>query len=405
MNGRPERFPPIRLAAILATLVLTVPLWAALSAPADAQERQRPRTIFGLLFGGSDKPAQRERASAPRSSTRSTGGSTANVVRVPEPEAVEKLDNARVILVVGDFLADGLAEGLETAYAEAPGVRIVSSTSGSSGFVRDDYFDWPGEIGAILDEYKPSIVMVMIGANDRQQLLVGGSREKVRSEAWTAEYTRRVADLAKQVRDRGLPLFWVGLPSFKSGSMTADMLAFNDIYRTTAENLGAEFIDIWEGFVDDSGAFSAVGPDMNGQRVRLRGSDGINLTRAGKRKVAFYAERPLNRMLGAAAGAGIASLGLQDFSPLDIEPSAIPDVTRTNPVALGGAELDGGDSLMGAGRVMRVREARTPVEKLSIEGLAPPAKAGRADDFSSPPYAAAPVLPADTTDKTTSIAD
>ena len=71
------------------------------------------------------------------------------------------------------------------------------------------------------------------------------------------------------------------------------MLAFNDIYRTAAESAGGEFVDIWDGFVDENGAFVDNGPDMNGQPVRLRGADGINLSKAGKRKIAFYAEKPL----------------------------------------------------------------------------------------------------------------
>ena len=37
------------------------------------------------------------------------------------------------------------------------------------------------------------------------------------------------------------------------------------------------------------------GPDMNGQPVRLRGSDGISLSKPGKRKVAFDVEKPLNK--------------------------------------------------------------------------------------------------------------
>ena len=397
----------IRLAAaMIATLFAAVAVVVALSAPASAQER-KSRTIFDLLFGGNNKAESREpEARRPaRSRAAPSGTASANVVRVPEPDAVEKLENARVVLVVGDFLADGLAEGLVSAYAQSPGVRIVSSVSGSSGLVRDDYYDWPSEIGAIIEEQKPSMVVVMLGSNDRQQLLVDGMREKVRSEGWTAEYTRRVESVAKNIRDRGLPLFWVGMPAFKSPSMTADMLAFNDIYRKVSENLGGEFVDIWDGFVDEAGAFSSVGPDINGQRVRLRGSDGINMTRAGKRKMAFYLERPLNRMLGAAAGAGVASLGPQDFSPLDIEPADIPEITRTNPVALGGAELDGGVDLLGAGAMKRPREARTPGEKLSLEGIAPAAKTGRADDFSAPPYAAVPIVPTDPTETTTAISD
>jgi hypothetical protein len=402
--GRPPKQRGIRFAALLvAALMALGPLLAALSAPAYAQER-RPRTIFGLLFGGNDRSESREAKQPTRTRASSATGSP-NVVRVPEPDAVEKLENARVVLVVGDFLADGLAEGLVSSYAQSPGVRVVVSASGSSGLVRDDYYNWPDQIGPLIEEHKPAIVMVMLGSNDRQQLLVDGVREKVRSEGWTREYAKRVESIAKAVRQRGLPLFWVGLPSFKSSSMTADMLAFNDIYRAAVEEAGGEFIDIWDGFVDENGAFSSVGPDMNGQRVRLRGSDGINLTRAGKRKIAFYAERPLNRLLGSAAGAGIASLGEQDFTPLDIQPQDIPDITRTGPVALGGAELDGGDALLGATRIRQPREARTPGEKLSLEGIAPPAKSGRADDFSAPPYAAVPAGPTDPNETTTSISE
>ena len=381
--------------ALFATLIALAQLLLAYSTTAVAQER---RTLFDVLFGGKKV----ERAERARPARNSGTRRSSNVVRVPEPEAVDKLENARVVLVVGDFLADGLAEGLVTAYAQSPGIRIVSSTSGSSGLVRDDYYDWPAAIGPIIEEQKPSIVIVMVGSNDRQQLVVEGNREKVRSAKWTEEYGARAERLAKEIRDRGLPLLWVGLPSFKAGSMSNDMLAFNDVYRGVVEAAGGQFIDIWDGFVDENGAFSSVGPDMNGQRVRLRGSDGINLTRDGKRKVAFYVERPLNRLLGSAVGAGVASLGLEPLAPLDITPEEIPEITRTSPVALGGAELDGGDSLLGATGTQLRREARTPGEKLSMEGIAPPPKEGRADNFFAPPYVALPGAPADA-ETTTSI--
>ena len=90
--------------------------------------------------------------------------------------------------------------------------------------------------------------------------------------------------------------------------MTADMLAFNDFYKSAATANGGEFVDIWNGFVDENGNFITTGPDINGQVVRLRGSDGINLTRAGRRKVAFYAEKPLKKLLGRAADPNIGTL-------------------------------------------------------------------------------------------------
>lgn len=384
----------------LAAAIVLPPLLAATTVPAHAQEevRRERRGLFDFLFGRREQPAEPEqkqrttRRSRPQSPD--AGGASAE----RKPDVVEKLENARTVLVVGDFLASGLAEGLEEAYAQSPGIRVVSRANGSSGFVRDDHYDWPAEIGAILEQDKPAAVLVMIGSNDRQQLSIEGTRENVRSEAWLAEYEARAKKLAEAVRQSGAPLLWVGMPAFKSSSMSADMVAFNDIYRTVAEDAGGEFIDIWDGFVDENGAFATIGPDINGQRVRLRGSDGINLTRAGKRKVAFYAEKPLNRLLGGAASPGIASLGPAGAVPLGVNPA---EIERTPPIALTDPELDGTAGLLGADFAAGREEVDIPVEHLTRDGIAPQGRPGRADDFSSAPAVAAPsVTPASETTAT-----
>ena len=202
------------------------------------------------------------------------------------------------MLVVGDFLGSGLAEGLTTAFTQNPNVRIVDRTSGSSGFVREDFHNWPEKVDELITAERPAAIVVMIGANDRQQMLVDGVRETVRSEGWNKEYAARAAELAKAISARKVPFLWVGMPPFKSSKTMLDMLAFNDIYRAAAASAGGEYVDIWDGFVDENGAYMSNGPDINGQPARLRANDGINLARPGKRKVAFYAEKPLYKLLG-----------------------------------------------------------------------------------------------------------
>ncbi|WP_353644758.1 DUF459 domain-containing protein [Mesorhizobium sp. WSM2239] len=327
-----------------------------------------------------------------------------NVERAAEPEvqAVEKLADAKVVLVVGDFLASGLAEGLAEAYAENPRVKVVDRSNGSSGFVRDDFFDWPGEIAGIIEAEKPAAIIVMLGSNDRQQIKVRGEREPIRSEGWTREYTLRTEKFGKAIADGKVPFIWVGMPAFKSSKLTSDMLAFNDIYRASAESAGAEFVDIWDGFVDENGAFVATGPDVNGQPVRLRASDGINMTAAGKRKLAFYAEKPLNKVLGETTGpepVALAPATLPAVAPG--APSGAP-VDRTVPISLADPQLDGGTELLGA-QAPQKREARSPGERLAIEGVAPDAAPGRADDFSRPRKPLIPTATPDSADTTTAI--
>src|SRR5690606_10520623 len=85
-------------------------------------------------------PAEKKPASAARRTA----------AAAPARAEPEKLENARVVLVIGDFTAGGLAEGLTEAFAEAPGVKIVQRANGSSGLVRDDYYDWFAELPKML---------------------------------------------------------------------------------------------------------------------------------------------------------------------------------------------------------------------------------------------------------------
>ncbi|MBK8457431.1 MAG: DUF459 domain-containing protein [Phyllobacteriaceae bacterium] len=374
---RRRRTLRVFVAAALAALAAV-----AIAVPAEAQS-QRPRTIFDLLFRPREasKPAIKQpRATKPKAKLKSKsvrrktsdseslaaqgGGET--------PAIVEKAADARVVLVVGDFVAGGLAEGLTAAMEGNANVRLVERTNGSSGFVRDDYFNWPVEVASLIQSEKPAALVVMLGANDRQQMKIGETREQPLTEAWKAEYSRRVSAFAAAARAGGVPLIWVGQPSFKATSMATGMIALNDIFRVEAQKVGATYVDIWDGFVDEAGAFATTGPDISGQPARLRANDGINLTKAGRRKIAFYVEKPLAKLLGAPAS--VPSVAVAVPSPGDLRLNApAPVIDRTAPISLDDPALDGGSELLGA----VLPGAPSP----RMPG-APPS--GRADDFSAP---------------------
>ena len=298
----------------------------------------------------------------------------------PEIVAVEKQPDARVILVIGDFLASGLAEGLTESFAQNASVRVLDRSKGSSGFVREDVVDWPKEITALAETEKPAAIVVMLGSNDRQQMLVDGKRQALNSEPWADAYEDRTEALAAAIKAKKIPFVWVSMPPFKSSKMSSDMLAFNDIYKTAAMSGGGEFVDIWDGFADENGAFVSTGPDVSGQPARLRSGDGINLTTAGKAKVAFYSEKPLRKLLGLPAQDGPASPALPTSPEAPAAPKA---VDRTEPIALNDPNLDGATELLGA---------TTPAigEAAPVAGRTA-APVGRADNFGGQSPAAASI--------------
>lgn len=389
----------------LTLVVMAATAFAVVATPstASAQERQRPRTLIELLFGGpsprereSQRPASKQPAASPRKrAAQPTSRSVTSIATRPPALAaaataeqaapVEKLANARTILVIGDFFAGGIADGLEDAFAAAPGVVIRNDSNGSSGLVRTDYYDWLQELPRLIDEAKPAMVVVELGANDRQDMSLETGTEAFGSDGFKRDYERRIARLAAIVTQRKIPLIWVGIPPFKSPRMSTDAIALNGVLRAQVEKAGGEFIDVWDGFVDENGRFVITGSDVKGQQVRLRGADGINLTEAGKRKIAFYVEKAARRHLGEMPSP-------QQDTPV-ADPNSLPAlanlpdaalwaITHTPPILLSDPELDGGAKLLGDGPAIPINAADpTPRDLLLQNGEGTSAPAGRIDDF------------------------
>lgn len=396
--GRRARRHADLLLAPLVLLLAAVLLTVALPQHA-ARAQERPRTIMEMLFGGRSYERQpqpryeepprrtmRQRPSPRRAPTvrhksaqpdRPAGGDQAE----KKPDTVEKSADAKTVLVVGDFLAASLADGLQDAFSEDPSAKILDKADGSSGLVRDDHYDWVAELGPMIEETKPAVVVVMLGSNDRQPIDTPSGTLALRSDGWSAEYEKRVEALAKIVADKKLPLVWVGMPAFKYDRMTEDMVYLNDLYRKAAANAGGEFVDIWDGFVDSNGAFDYSGPDINGQPARLRNSDGITMTAAGREKLAFFAKKPILKAIDSQGGQ-ITSLGPEARSNMQLPPIGSADnAVSTKPISFADPALDGGDVLLGGGSAASFSLEPSPRERLVMSGRSVTGVEGRADDF------------------------
>lgn len=356
-----------------------------------AQQVQR-RGFFEMLFG--IRPATKP---PPQAAPRRTGRSSSGRSSAPPPppvEVVEKDENARLILVVGDFVAGAVARGLERAFADEARVVVSNRANGNSGLVRDDYYDWVGLLPGIVNEEKPDVVVVAIGSNDRQQIKDADGRYAPLSSDWERVYGERIAAISDTLKVYGQPFFWVGTAPMRSSSASRDMAYFNSLYEPRVEAAGGYYIDIWDGFANEDGRFVSSGPDVDGQLRALRTKDGINFTAAGRLKLAFYVEREMKRQIGFGTDE-------TDILPLSAPTSQIeigPDGVKrlVGPIVpLSGPRPGARDQL-----VDRSAEAAgggegeaTPQELLVFEGKSLPQVPGRADDASWPPLRDDPAVP------------
>ena len=246
------------------------------------------------------------------------------------------------IVVLGDSLGDGLWTGLYRAFQEDTTLEFLQRSKKSTGFARTDRYDWNKEIDQIIKDDNYHAAVVMFGANEGHSITEDGKVLKFGTEEWREAYGKRVEKLIKKLRAANIATYWVGLPIMRSPGQTSNAEKLNEVFRERAFINGAKFIDTWDGFVDESGRYSAFGPDMSGQVKRLRSNDGVHFTMRGSLKLAHFVEKELRKDLDAAKGErNIPLAGNEDeqanvvrrFAPKSVVPTdaAEDDASATVP--------------------------------------------------------------------------
>jgi uncharacterized protein len=208
-------------------------------------------------------------------------------------------DRYRVV-VLGDSLGEGLWTGLYRAFEEDTNLEFIQRSKPSTGFARNNSYDWSKELANLLKTDTYQIAVVMFGGSDAQPIRSGKDWLKVGSEGWREIYAQRVEAFIKQLRAANIAVYWVGLPIMRSPGQSADAEALNDVFREKAFINGAKFVETWNGFTDEAGRYSAYGPDMTGQVKRLRADDGLHFTMRGYLKLAHFVEKDVRSDLNLA---------------------------------------------------------------------------------------------------------
>lgn len=202
-------------------------------------------------------------------------------LRVPTPADPLRL------WVGGDSVAGYFGFGMDDLAAAARSVSAHSHYQVSTGLSRPDYYDWPAHLEQDMTTYDPEVVVFLVGANDDQPLEVGGQVADFGSDAWKAEYGRRVGSVMDRLLAEGRMVVWVGQPVMRSADFDNRMQVMNAIYRQeVARRPGVTYFDSRPVLADGGGGYSAYLPDTDGTQTLMRAPDGIHLTPAGGRRLA-----------------------------------------------------------------------------------------------------------------------
>ena len=109
----------------------------------------------------------------------------------------------------------------------------------------------------------------------------------------------------------------------------------NEIIKQRATAEGAIFVDLWDALSDEKGQYTAFGPDINGQIVKMRTGDGVYLTPAGGASVAHFVAGEVRKLYEVnhpnAPLTGAAPQSPEANKTSNLAPSTSPNTPQSAP--------------------------------------------------------------------------
>jgi hypothetical protein len=258
-----------RLVAVLAALVGTSLLLAGPRLP-----NRPPAAPAALAEPGPAAPQPSPPAPVARRPAGPCGLDAADVPVAPVGRCT--------VVEIGDSLGADLGWGLAREVPAGSGLDLVQLDRSSTGLANSAFYDWPVQLRAALQRYRPQLVLVLLGGNDQQGLAVNGGALQFPTPAWQRAYLERVRRLVDLSTAGGAYLLWVGLPVMQDESFSAGAALLNGLYRQAVRiQPRAAFLPTWSLFAGPGGGFRPVAL-VNGSAVALRQPDGIHFSFAGE---------------------------------------------------------------------------------------------------------------------------
>jgi uncharacterized protein len=228
------------------------------------------------------------------------------VLSVP-PLAQPTASHPLTILDIGDSVGTDLGFGLGDEFTSDKYVHVLQEGLDDTGLDRPDYWNWPGHLEQYLKRYHPGAVVIMMGANDDQNL---NEKDDTTSEfcphfgppcvvplgspAWTADYTARVKLLMQESLLAGAHVLWVGMPPMGGGNVTSAFCQqINAIAISQAKLLpDVTYVSSWSVLGGKRGQF-VLFKKINGHTQQIRANDGVHLDPYGWDLLAAYLVDPM----------------------------------------------------------------------------------------------------------------
>ena len=213
-----------------------------------------------------------------------------------DPAAIRKVLGNCKILLIGDSLGNNLAYGMISQLTNQTTLTFTRKAKASTGLSNPWFYNWHTNLATFLKTYKPNMVIVFLGANDRQDYVINGVRQVFGTEAWKKTYRANITKIASAATKSGAYVLWVGMPIMKPYNYAKGITLIDAQFALAVPTVpGASYLATRAYTADASGAYRE-GAMVNGRYAQIRGEDGIHFTAIGQQVMATYVINSITRI-------------------------------------------------------------------------------------------------------------
>lgn len=192
-------------------------------------------------------------------------------------------DRPRVLIVGDSLIMEGLGPVLLRTLSRDDHLDVSREGKYSTGLTRTDTFDWPTHLRGLVAERRPDLLLVSLGANDFQDILLDGKRHIAGTESWQLLYRQRADQFLSAATSTGARVLWLGLPIMGNETYEHRIRGLSALQQQACEAVAplCVFKNNETTLADKTGAYLSHITDTQGRHVRLRYKDKIHVTEAG----------------------------------------------------------------------------------------------------------------------------
>jgi len=210
-----------------------------------------------------------------------------NVAFLGTVSAQKEVNQSYNFLIIGDsFMAENgaVAEPLEEKLLSYKNISVTHFGKVNSGLVDTSFFDWNKKASELITKSHPDFVVILIGNNDVKSFKAWNQDGKrifleFGTSQWKEAYRKKIKNFLQIFSDRGINVYWIGLPMMQDQNFSNQIKELNEIYKEEMVNFpNVQFISIWDLLSDGNGNYATYLKGNDGKYYETRREDGIHLT-------------------------------------------------------------------------------------------------------------------------------